>query len=293
MSDERFAQLLMVPAALFLAAFVAWPLIRLAVDSLHFIDLMADERRFVGLDNYGDALGSPDFRGAAGRTSVYVLLVVGLEFVLGLGAALLFNALGQGARWLRTLFLYPLMIAPVVAGLLWRFLLIDNFGIVNELLARFGLLGSADAIGWLSDPDIVLLAVALPDVWLATSFVSLVLFAGLQNLPGDVMEAAKLDGANPWQTLVQIILPLLRPVIAVVLIIRVVDAARAFDVILIQTNGGPQSASEVLSLLIYRTAVRFGEPGLASAMSAMYLVVMLAIAAVAAALIWRPGRDAR
>ena len=293
MSDEHFAQLLMAPAALFLAAFVAWPLVRLAVDSLQFIDLMADERRFVGLDNYADALGSPDFRSATGRTSVYVLLVVGLEFVLGLGAALLFNALGQGARWLRTLFLYPLMIAPVVAGLLWRFLLIDNFGIVNELLARVGLIGGADAIGWLSDPDIVLLAVALPDVWLATSFVSLVLFAGLQNLPGDVMEAARLDGANPWQTLVQIILPLLRPVIAVVLIIRVVDAARAFDVILIQTNGGPQSASEVLSLLIYRTAVRFGEPGLASAMSAMYLVVMLAIAVAAAALIWRPGREAR
>jgi multiple sugar transport system permease protein len=283
----------MAPAALFLAAFVAWPLVRLGVDSLHFIDPLADERRFIGLDNYGTALTDPDFRGAAGRTTVYVVLVVGLEFVLGLGAALLFNALGQGARWLRTLFLYPLMIAPVVAGLLWRFLLIDNFGIVNELLARVGLIGSADAIGWLSDPDIVLLAVGLPDVWLATSFVALVLFAGLQNLPGDVLEAARLDGANPWQTLIQIILPLLRPVIAVVLIIRVVDAARAFDVILIQTGGGPQSASEVVSLLIYRTAVRFGEPGLASAMSALYLVVMLAVAVVAAGLIWRPGRDAR
>lgn len=293
LSDERFAQLLIAPAALFLACFVAWPLVRLAVDSLHVIDLMADERRFVGLENYGSALASPDFRDAAGRTSGYVLLVVGLEFVLGLGAALLFNALGQGARWLRTLFLYPLMIAPVVAGLLWRFLLIDNFGIVNELLARVGLIGGTDAIGWLSDPDIVLLAVALPDIWLATSFVSLVLFAGLQNLPGDVMESARLDGANPWQMLLQVILPLLRPVIAVVLIIRVVDAARAFDVILIQTNGGPQAASEVLSLLIYRTAVRFGEPGLASAMSALYLVVMLAVAVAAAALIWRPGRDAR
>ena len=293
MSDERFAQVLMAPAAIFLACFVAWPLIRLGIDSLHFIDPLAGERKFIGLDNYATALTSPDFRGAAGRTTIYVIIVVALEFVLGLAAALLFDALGTGARWLRTLFLYPLMIAPVVAGLLWRFLLIDNFGIVNELLARIGVIGSANAIGWLSNPRIVLLSVALPDIWLTTSFMALVLFAGLQNLPGDVLEAARLDGANPWQMLIQIILPLLRPVIAVVLIIRVVDAARAFDVILIQTNGGPQSASEVLSLLIYRTAVRFGDPGLASAMSTMYLAVMLVVAVVAAGLIWRPGRDAR
>lgn len=292
MSDQRFALLLMAPAAIFMGLFVAWPLVTLFVNSLYAITPLASQRKYIGLENYGTALASGDFRDASSRTAIYTLIVVTLEFLLGLGVALLFNALGQRARWLRTLFLYPLMIAPIVAGLLWRFLLIDNFGIVNELLARLHVISSSAAIGWLSDPHIVLLSVGLPDVWLTTSFMALILFAGLQNLPGDVLEAARLDGASSWQMLIQIIIPLLRPVIAVALIIRAVDAARAFDIILIQTNGGPRAASTTLSLLIYRTAVRFGDPGLASAMSVPFLAVMLVVAVVGARLIWRPGASA-
>ena len=120
---------------------------------------------------------------------------------------------------------------------------------------------------------------------------TLVLFAGLQNLPGDVIEAARLDGVGGWRLLTRIMIPLLRPVIAVALIVRGVDAAKAFDVILIQTNGGPEQASTTLSLMIYQTMVRFGEPGLASAMSVVYLIVMLAVAVVAITTIWRPGKE--
>jgi multiple sugar transport system permease protein len=193
----------------------------------------------------------------------------------------------------RTIFMYPLMIAPVVAGLLWRFLLIDNFGIVNELLARAGILSDPSQIAWLSDPRIALFSVAVPDIWLTTSFITLVLFAGLQNIPGDVIEAARIDGARYPRILFSIILPLLRPVIAVALIVRGIDAARAFDIILIQTDGGPQNSTTTLSLLIYRTMTRFGDPGLASAMGTVYLVAMLAVAIAAVLLIWRPGGSAR
>ncbi len=217
--------------------------------------------------------------------------MVTFEFVLGLAAALLFNSLGKRSRWLRTGFLYPLMIAPVVAGLLWRFLLIDNFGIVNEMLFRIGILDDRNGVGWLSNPDIALFAVALPDIWLTTSFMTLILFAGLQNLPGDLIEAARIDGAGPISLLFRIILPLLRPVIAVALVVRGVDAAKAFDIILIQTGGGPQNSTETLSLLIYQTMVRFGEPGLASAMGTLYLIAMLAVAVVAVGMIWRPGQE--
>ena len=185
--------------------------------------------------------------------------------------------------------MYPLMIAPVVAGLLWRFLLIDNFGIVNELLYQADILSSPDQIGWLSDPNIALFSVAIPDIWLTTSFMTLVLFAGLQNIPGDVIEAARIDGARYPTLLFRIIIPLLRPVIAVALIVRGIDAARAFDIILIQTDGGPQGSTTTLSLLIYRTMIRFGDPGLASAMGTVYLIVMLAVAITAIMLIWRPG----
>jgi multiple sugar transport system permease protein len=143
----------------------------------------------------------------------------------------------------------------------------------------------------LSNPDIVLFAVAIPDIWLTTSFMSLVLFAGLQNIPAELLEAARLDGARATTLLFRIIIPLLRPVIAVAIIVRGIDAAKAFDIILIQTQGGPQNASTTLSLLIYRTMIRFGDPGLASAMSTLYLLVMLAVAVTAVLTIWRPGAE--
>lgn len=290
LNDSRFALLMMTPAALFMLAFVAWPLIKLVLDSFFEISPIAGgPRTFVGLDNYIEVLGSSSFQAASARTLGYTALVVSFEFVLGLAAALLFNSLGDRSRLLRTAFLYPLMIAPIVAGLLWRFLLIDNVGIVNELLFRLGILDNRNDIGWLSDSTIALFSVALPDIWLTTSFMTLVLFAGLQNIPGDVIEAARIDGAGPVSILFRIILPLLRPVIAVALVVRGVDAAKAFDIILIQTGGGPQNSTETLSLLIYQTMVRFGEPGTASAMGTLYLLAMLAVAVVAVGMIWRPG----
>ncbi|MBE6474791.1 MAG: sugar ABC transporter permease [Actinomyces succiniciruminis] len=281
----------MVPATLFLAVFVAWPLIAFVRDSFFDIDLAAGERSFVGLQNYVTAFTSSGFGNSAWRTVVYTVIVVFFEFCFGLAAALMFALLGNASRVFRTIFLYPLMIAPVVAGLLWRFLLIDNFGIVNELLSRIGLMRSPGDVAWLSDPKIALFAVAIPDIWLTTSFMTLVLFAGLQNIPGDVIEAARIDGARNVTILFRIIIPLLRPVIAVALIIRGIDAARAFDVILIQTNGGPQNSTEVMSMLIYRTMVRFGDPGLASAMGTVYLIAMMVVASIAILTIWRPGGD--
>ncbi|MFJ5699305.1 carbohydrate ABC transporter permease [Arthrobacter sp. NPDC093139] len=291
-SDRRFALYLMTPAALFLAVFVAFPLFRLVADSFFKISPIAGgPRDFVGLDNYFRAFASEAFTGAGWRTLAYTLVVVTLEFALGLGMALLFTTLGRRSQILRTVFLYPLMIAPIVAGLLWKFLMIDNFGLIGTLLHQAGILQNPNQIGWLSDPGIVLYSVAVPDIWLTTSFMCLVLFAGLQNIPGDLIEAARLDGAKAHTLLFRIILPLLRPVIAVALVVRGIDAARAFDTILIQTNGGPQSASETMSLLIYRTMIRFGDPGLASAMGTIYLLAMLGVAFFAVATIWRPGKD--
>ncbi|CAI3804203.1 MULTISPECIES: carbohydrate ABC transporter permease [unclassified Pseudarthrobacter] len=291
-SDRRFAVFLMAPAALFLAIFVAYPLFRLVADSFFKISPIAGgPRDFVGLDNYFRAFASEAFMGAGWRTLAYTLVVVTLEFALGLGMALLFTMLGRNSQIWRTVFLYPLMIAPIVAGLLWKFLMIDNFGLIGTLMHQAGLLANPNQIGWLSDPNIVLFSVAIPDIWLTTSFMCLVLFAGLQNIPGDLIEAARLDGARAPAMLFRIILPLLRPVIAVALVVRGIDAARAFDTILIQTNGGPQSASETMSLLIYRTMIRFGDPGLASAMGTIYLLAMLAVAFFAVSTIWRPGKD--
>ena len=282
---------MIAPAALFLLIFIGWPLIQFVTNSFFDIDQLAGTRRFVGFDNYAAAFTDPDFANSAWRTVVYTAIVVVCEFVLGLFVALLFVTLGDRSRIFRTIFLYPLMIAPIVAGLLWKFLLSDNFGIVGQLLHDAHLLSSPNAIRWLSDPDIALISVSLPDIWLTTSFITLVLFAGLQNIPGDVLEAARLDGARYPTLLLRIVIPLLRPVIAVALIVRGVDAARAFDVIVLQTNGGPQKATETMSLLVYQTQIRYGDPGLASAMGTLYLLVMLAVAIFAILKIWRPGSE--
>lgn len=293
MTDKRFVLLLMAPAALFLTAFVLWPLAKFIADSFFQIEPFGGDRTFVGFQNYADAFASDAFIGASIRTALYTAIVVTAEFTLGLAVALLFVALGQRSSVFRTVFMYPLMVAPVVAGLLWRFLLIDNFGIVNELLFRAGILDSPDQIQWLSNPDIAIYSVAIPDIWLTTSFITLVLFAGLQNIPGEVIEAARIDGARYPRLLLSVILPLLRPVIAVAVIVRGIDAARAFDIILIQTDGGPQGSTTTLSLLIYRTMTRFGDPGLASAMGTVYLIAMLIVAVIAVMAIWRPGSNAR
>lgn len=291
-TDARFALFLMLPAALFLAAFVGWPLVSFVVNSFfHYNPIGGGPHTFVGFHNFTEAFGSSRFTGSALRTIIYTVVVVTSEFSLGLLGALLFTSLGDRSRVFRTVFLYPLMIAPIVAGLLWRFLLIDNSGIVNQLLFDAGIIKSPHAIQWLSDPKIALFSVALPDIWLTTSFITLVLFAGLQNISGDVIEAARLDGARYPTLLVRVVIPLLRPVIAVALIIRGVDAARAFDVIVVQTNGGPQNSTEVLSMLVYNTQVSDGNPGLASAMGTVYLIAMMLIASLAIFAIWRPGGE--
>ena len=292
LSDNGYATLLVTPAALVLLALVGWPLVKLVIDSFYAGSNLTGGRRFAGLDNYAEALTSPAIQAAAGRTVAYTVMVVAAELALGLAVALLFHALGSRSRLLQTLFLYPLMIAPVVAGLLWRFLLIDNVGILNELLARVGLLSSPGAVSWLSDPDIVLYSVAIPDVWLTTSFMALVLYAGLQSIPPEVYEAARIDGASGLRMLASITVPLLRPVIAVALIIRGVDAARAFDVILVMTDGGPPSASETVSLTIYRTMVSYDDPGTASATSVLFMAVMMVVALIAVLKIWRPAKEA-
>jgi multiple sugar transport system permease protein len=292
MSDRNYALLLIAPAAVVLLALVGWPLVKLLIDSLYSGSAFdVGGRHFAGLANYGDVFTDPAIRAAGLRTLVYTVVVVVAELTLGLAVALLFYALGPRGQILRTAFLYPLMIAPLVAGLLWRFMLIDNFGIVNQLMTRVGILDNPGEIAWLSSPHLALFSVAIPDVWLTTSFMTLMIFAGLQSIPPELLESARLDGAQGLRLLRLIILPLLRPVIAVALIIRGVDAARAFDVILIQTGGGPQSASETLSLHIYKTMVTYSDPGSAAAISTVFMTVMMVVALIAVMTIWRPGRE--
>ena len=290
MSDRAFVLVLLLPAGVFLAFFVAYPLFLLLRDSFYEVSLFASEERiFVGFDNFVYALTSSRVMGSAGRTLNYTLMALSAEFILGFGVALLFNAMGRRSEILRTIFMFPLMIPPIVAGLLWRFMLIDNIGIVNHILEHLGIIADSSDISWLGDRDIVLFSVALPNIWLTTSFVALVLYTGLQNIPAELIEAAKIDGANTLQRFRNVTAPLLRPVIAVVLILRGIDAARAFDMIWIQTEGGPRFASEILSIHIYRAMIRYGNVGEASAIATLFMIAMVVISSIAFFTIWGRG----
>lgn len=292
MSERRFAYLMMAPAMLFMALLVAYPVVLLVYNSFFEVDLIDPSRReFLGLGNYIEAFTSDRVQGSAWRTLKYTAFALTFEVILGFAAALLFNSLAQKSKWHRTIFTLPLMIPPIVAGLLWRFLLAEHIGLINHVLATLGILDSASDISWLNDPDIVLYAVALPDIWITTSFVSLIVYAGLQNVPEDLIEAAKLDGASAIRRFWHVILPILRPVIAVVLIVRGVDAAKTFDLIWIQTEGGPRFQSEVLSMNIYQRMVRYGDLGEASASATLFTIVMTVLAIIAYKTIWSPSND--
>ncbi|CAL8969243.1 Trehalose transport system permease protein SugA [Propionicimonas sp. T2.31MG-18] len=292
MARRRFASLLMLPAIIFLIATVAYPLGTLIFNAFFSVKLLTPNRRtWVGLDNFVNTLTSPEVGSAALRTLQYSVFAMTLELLLGFGAALLFYAMRERSGWARTVFIFPLLVPPIVAGLLWKFLLSLDTGMVNRVLELVGLTPASGPINWLGNTDTVIFTVAFADIWLTTSFVALIAYAGLQGLPGDVLEAAQVDGAGYWQRVWHVILPLLRPVIAVIVIIRGVDVAKTFDLIFIQTEGGPQGASEVLSLEIYRTMIRYGNVGSASATAAVFLLVMAFFAAMAYRVIWKPAND--
>lgn len=292
MSERKFVLLMLLPAAVFLGFLVAYPVALLVHNSFFDVKLIDPASRvWVGFGNYVDALTSKRILESAIRTLNYSVFALFFELVFGFGAALLFAAIAEHSHWHRTIFALPLMISPIVAGLLWRFLLVGNIGILNYGLAAISIIPSPNAIKWLSDTNIVIYSVAVADIWLTTSFVALVSYAGLTNIPKDLYEAARIDGASAAERLWHVTLPMMRPVIAVIVMVRGIDALKTFDLIWIQTQGGPRQASEVLSMNIYQRMVRYGDLGQASALATLFLIVMMILAGLAYWKIWRPTHD--
>lgn len=258
--------------------FLFFPVALLVRDSFFEIDMIAQGRgTFVGLSHYIDAIRSERFIGATTNTIIYVVVAVGFELILGLFFALLLNTAFKGHGIVRTIMLAPLMIAPLVTGLIWRFMLNNQFGIVNKLLYDFNITSSRHAIQWLSDERFALLSTIIADIWLTTPFMMLVLLAGLQGISPTLYESSKIDGANKIQTFLYITLPSLFPVMIVAVLIRTVDAARTFDIVWVLTQGGPSNSSEVLSTYMYKTLTRYGQVGESSAMAVIFIILLLVI----------------
>lgn len=274
--DRKTLMLFFLPAAIFMILFLLYPLFMLVFDSF-FVTNDVGTRTFAGGDNYLRAVESASFWNSFKNTFIYVLLAVGFETALGLTLAVVFTHKYRGFRFLRTLILSPLMIAPLVAGLIWKFMLSNQFGIVNTLLVKLGLIESTSSILWLADPKISLLSCIIADVWLTTPFMMLMFLAGIQGVPDSLYEAAEIEGASRSQMILKIIIPNIKPILMSALVVRIIDAARSFDIIWVMTQGGPVNSSELLSVHIYKMLQRYGDVGYASAMAVIFIVLLVGI----------------
>ncbi|RKW51057.1 MAG: sugar ABC transporter permease [Lachnospiraceae bacterium] len=281
--------LFFLPGAIFMGAFLVYPIIKMFIDSFFKIEMLGD-RQFVGIDNYRKAIMEGGFVKQLKNTILYICIAVSAETVIGLLFALFFELNYKGNKIVRSLMMAPLMIAPLVAGLTWKLMLSSNFGIVNEILTRVGILKNSEQILWLADEKWSLIACCIADIWLTTPFMMLMALAGLQGLDSSVVEASKIDGAGMLEQIFMVKLPMIKPVILTALSIRIIDAARTFDIIWAMTEGGPNSSSETISIIIYKTLTRYNDTGYASAMAVIFIVVLIVFTLTFMQSLWNPNK---
>jgi hypothetical protein len=281
--------LFFLPGAIFMGAFLVYPIIKMFIDSFFKIEMLGD-RQFVGIDNYRKAIMEGGFVKQLKNTILYICIAVSAETVIGLLFALFFELNYKGNRVVRSLMMAPLMIAPLVAGLTWKLMLSSNFGIVNEILTRVGILKNSEQILWLADEKWSLIACCIADIWLTTPFMMLMALAGLQGLDSSVVEASKIDGAGMLEQIFMVKLPMIKPVILTALSIRIIDAARTFDIIWAMTEGGPNNSSETISIIIYKTLTRYNDTGYASAMAVIFIVVLIVFTLTFMQSLWNPNK---
>jgi multiple sugar transport system permease protein len=277
--ERWFAQILLAPIVILLGVLSLYPVLRLVPLSFssYTFEGGGSTETFVGLDNYRRMLDDGDLPTIIRNTMVFVVVSVAVEFVLALALALAVNRDSVVTNVLKAIFVLPILVPPIVIGTIWRLMYNPDIGVINQLLRGMGLKGQ----NWLSDPDRALLAIIAVDIWHWTSFVFLILLAGLQSIPREPVQAAQVDGASSWQVLTTVVLPLLRPAMFVAILFRTVFAFKVFDEVFLLTSGGPGNASEVLSLYIYRVEFRFTEFGYGALLS-LLTIVFVVIAMVAA-----------
>jgi multiple sugar transport system permease protein len=273
--ERRFAIFLLAPALLILLLTTTTPLVYLGWSSLNNLDLgMPWLSGFAGLGNYFKMSEDPRFWNSLFLTIVYTSSTVVLQVLIGLILALLVIQIPRGQGLMRVSAILPIVLAPVVVGLFWRTLVLAlDFGLIDMVSKALGL-GSHN---WLGDPQLALISVIAIHTWQWTPFAFLVLLATLSTLPLDVFEASRLDRAGAWQRFIYITLPLIRPAIIMVIILRSMTALSAFAAIYAATGGGPGSSTEILNLYAYQTSFTILNLGYGSSLAVMLMVITLAI----------------
>ena len=260
------------PGLALLLAVILFPVFWALFTSVHEFTLIAPNfDTFTGIENYAAALGDPAFRHSLGLTAFFVGAVVLIEFAIGFLVALMLNGVERFKPIYYGILLCPLLMNPVIVGLIWRMFLHPSLGIVNYLLTVAGF----EPVNWLGSTKMAIWTIIMVDIWHQVSFMIVLLLAGLSSLPKEPYEAARVDGASVFQSFFFITLPLMMPVIIVTLLIRMIFAVKTYDLIYIMTRGGPGVATDLVSYAIYRTAFVSLNIGEASAMSAILLAVIL------------------
>jgi multiple sugar transport system permease protein len=267
-----------IPSIVFLFLVVIFPtLYAFGVSTIQW-DVQVPEQRFLLFDNYRALLATARFWGALRNTLIIAVFAVMLEFLIGIGLAVLFVDRFPGRSLFLTLLILPLMVAPVVVGQTWRMLWDARFGPVNDLLTR--LAGQPVNTLWLANPQAAIPALIITDVWQWTPFVFLIALAGLLAVNPELYEAAAIDGASGRQIFWRVTLPVVRPVLMVALLLRLFDALKIFDIVHILTQGGPGNSTETYSYYLYQNGVAFGRFGYTAAGSILFMVLTVVAASL-------------
>lgn len=277
--EERVLTLtFLIPALLVTFGIILIPLTEALWMSFHRYTLTIPGRPFIGLDNYTTALADPTFWQAMGRTLYFTLVSTGLELGLGMLVALLLNEQFAGRGLLRGIMLIPWALPTMVNGMMWRWIDHPDYGALNALLTQLGLIDKYQA--WLSTPFSAMNMIILADVWKMTPLVALLLLANLQTIPGELYEAASIDGAGSFRRFIHVTLPSIRAGILVSLVLRTIEAFKVFDIIFIMTRSGPANGTQTIAYYAYTeafTSLQFGKGAALSYLIALFIVLLALI----------------
>ena len=261
--------LLLGPCVLYLLAFSVYPLVASLVRSFQDYDSRADTWTWIGLGNYRQLFTDPQFWHTVEHTMIFTFAGVAIQVVLGTALALFFNQQLRGAAFVRGILILPMLLTPIVVGLMWRALLNPDWGMLNWIANELGF----HDVQWLTDPQTALRTLILVDCWQWTPFVFVIVYARLQALPQEVFEAGSVDGASWFQRTRYLTLPLLLPAIVFAAIFRGIDAFRTFDLVYGLTNGGPVQATSTLSFEAFQNGFEYFHYGYASAIAYVMVIV--------------------
>ena len=271
-SDKGACWLFLSPALIFLAITALFPLLYSLYLSFFRLKLNLPNQQpvFVGLANYIRMFSDKMLGISTWNTLLFAFLSVALEVILGLMVAMVICSDKMWSRVATSIFMIPMIMAPVAIGTMWRMMLDPTTGVVNYFLSFLGI----DPVQWLAEPTMAKISVLLVNVWQLTPWVTVICAAGLKALPGDCIQAALVDGATPRQIFWNIILPLIKPVLVIVVMMRFTDAFKVFDTVYVMTNGGPGTATEMLPNFIYKQGLKYYDAGYAAALAIVFVVTM-------------------